>query len=275
MSKKVLLILMVMVLSVSFIAGCGSSEQTPEASAEPEKIASDWDYISEKGTLQIGITLFSPMNYYEGSELVGFETEFATAVCEKLGVTPEFVEINWDSKEIELNAKNIDCIWNGMTITDERKQNMGITMPYMNNRQVMIMKAENEEKYTESVDGAVVVAEKGSTGEELVQSDEFFANATYNAVDSQATGLMDVAAGTSDVVVGDYVMAAGSVGEGTDYKDLVIVDKNFTADEYGVAFRKGSDMVEKVNEIIKELAADGTLQKIADKYKLGDLLLAK
>ena len=109
----------------------------------------------------------------------------------------------------------------------------------------------------------------------MVQSDEFFANATYNAVDSQATGLMDVAAGTSDVVVGDYVMAAGSVGEGTDYKDLVIVDKNFTADEYGVAFRKGSDMVEKVNEIIKELAADGTLQKIADKYKLGDLLLAK
>lgn len=275
MNKKVFLTLLAMLLAVSFVAGCGSSETAPEASASPAQTASDLDYITEKGTMQIGITLFSPMNYYEGDTLVGFETEFATAVCEKLGVTPEFVEINWDSKEIELNAKNIDCIWNGMTITDERKQNMGISTPYMENRQVMIVKSENADQYTESVDGAVVVAEKGSTGEELAMENEFFANAVYNAVDSQATGLMDVAAGTSDVVIGDYVMAAGSIGEGTDYKDLVMIDKKFTADEYGIAFRKGSDMVEKVNEIIAELAADGTLKEIADKYHLGDLLLVK
>lgn len=275
MNKKVFLLLITLLLSVSLLAGCGSGSGSPEESASPTETASDWEYISDKGNLQIGITLFSPMNYYEGSELVGFETEFATAVCEKLGITPEFVEINWDSKEIELNAKNIDCIWNGLTITDERKQNMEITEPYMVNRQVMIVKSENVDQYTQSVDGAVVVAEKGSTGEELAQSDEFFANATYNAVDSQATGLMDVAAGTSDVVIGDYVMAAGSVGEGTDYEDLVMIDKNFTADEYGIAFRKGSDMAEKVNEVIQEMMQDGTLQEIADKYKLGDLLLAE
>lgn len=275
MNKKVFLLLITLLLSVSLLAGCGSGSGSPEESASPTETASDWEYISDKGNLQIGITLFSPMNYYEGSELVGFETEFAAAVCEKLGITPEFVEINWDSKEIELNAKNIDCIWNGLTITDERKQNMEITEPYMVNRQVMIVKSENVDQYTQSVDGAVVVAEKGSTGEELAQSDEFFANATYNAVDSQATGLMDVAAGTSDVVIGDYVMAAGSVGEGTDYEDLVMIDKNFTADEYGIAFRKGSDMAEKVNEVIQEMMQDGTLQEIADKYKLGDLLLAE
>ena len=275
MNKKVFLLLITLLLSVSLLAGCGSGSGSPEESASPTETASDWEYISDKGNLQIGITLFSPMNYYEGSELVGFETEFATAVCEKLGITPEFVEINWDSKEIELNAKNIDCIWNGLTITDERKQSMEITEPYMVNRQVMIVKSENVDQYTQSVDGAVVVAEKGSTGEELAQSDEFFANATYNAVDSQATGLMDVAAGTSDVVIGDYVMAAGSVGEGTDYEDLVMIDKNFTADEYGIAFRKGSDMAEKVNEVIQEMMQDGTLQEIADKYKLGDLLLAE
>ena len=274
MNKKVLLVLLAMLLAVSFVAGCGSTEPAPEAEATAE-VESDMAYITDKGTMLIGMTLFSPMNYYEGEELVGFETEFAKAVCEKLGVTPEFVEINWDSKEIELNAKNIDCIWNGMTITEERKQNMEITTPYMANRQIMIVKAENEAKYTESVDGAVVVAEKGSTGEELAMGNEFFASATYNAVDAQSTGLMDVAAGTSDVLIADYVMAVGSIGEGTDYEDLVIIDKSFTADEYGVAFRKGSDMTAKVNEVIAELLADGTLKEIADKYKLGDLLFTE
>ena len=101
----------------------------------------DLAYIKEKGELIIGITLFAPMNYNnEKQELVGFETEFAKAVCEKLGVNAKFVEINWNSKEIELNAKSIDCIWNGMTITDERLENMSISVPYMQNKQVMVAK---------------------------------------------------------------------------------------------------------------------------------------
>lgn len=275
MNKKLLIVCMAMLLSVTLIAGCGSSNGSSDPATTPKAQASDWDYISQKGTLTIGITLFSPMNYYEGSELTGFETEFAKAVCEKLGVTPEFVEINWDTKEVELNAKNIDCIWNGMTITDERKENMAISIPYMANRQVMIVKSENKDKYTESVDGAVVVAEKGSTGETLAEENEFFSKASFTAVDAQSTGLMDVASGTSDVVIGDYVMAVGSIGEGTDYKNLVLIDKDFTDDQYGVAFRKGSDTVEKVNAAIQELAADGTLKEIADRYKLGELLLVK
>ncbi len=101
----------------------------------------DLAYIKEKGELVIGITLFAPMNYYdESNKLIGFETEFAEAVCEKLGVKAKFVEINWDTKEIELNAKSIDCIWNGMTITDERLENMSISAPYMQNKQVMVSK---------------------------------------------------------------------------------------------------------------------------------------
>jgi len=102
---------------------------------------SDWEYIKNKGELIIGITYFAPMNYEnDKGELVGFETEFAKAVCEILGVTPKFVEINWSAKETELQAKNIDCIWNGMTIDEERKQNMSITIPYMENQQVMVVK---------------------------------------------------------------------------------------------------------------------------------------
>lgn len=108
----------------------------------------DWEYIKAKGTLVIGITYFEPMNYIdENNELTGFETEFAKAVCEILGVTPVFQEISWTAKETELNAKNIDCIWNGLTITPERQETLEISKPYMNNKQVLVVKAENVDKY--------------------------------------------------------------------------------------------------------------------------------
>ena len=102
---------------------------------------SDWAYIKQKGELVIGITLFQPMNYFDDAgELTGFETEFAKAVCEKLGVKAVFQEISWNAKETELQAKNIDCIWNGLTITEERAAAMSITIPYMRNKQVLVVK---------------------------------------------------------------------------------------------------------------------------------------
>ena len=103
---------------------------------------SDYEYIKNKGELVIGITYFAPMNYQnEDGELVGFETEFAKAVCAKLGVKAKFQEISWSAKETELAAKNIDCIWNGMTITPEREENMSISIPYMQNKQVKVVKS--------------------------------------------------------------------------------------------------------------------------------------
>lgn len=259
--------------ALTAMAGCGSEDAATTASTNGNASAeSDLSYITGKNEMVIGYTLFAPMNYMENGELIGFETEFATAVCEKLGVAPKFQEINWDSKEVELNSKAIDCIWNGMTITENIKENLSVTMPYMENRQVMIVKAGDEEKYAESVDGAKIVAESGSAGEELVTGDEMFANAEFIPVDSQAKGLMDVASGVSDIVVLDYIMALGSVGEGTDFEDLVIIDKGFPSEDYGVAFRKGSDVTEKVNAAMKELKADGTLDEIAAKYNLSDLL---
>ncbi len=102
---------------------------------------SDWAFIQQKGELVIGITYFAPMNYLDADgQLVGFETEFATAVCEMLGVKPRFEVINWGSKEMELNSKTIDCIWNGMTIDEDKKETMSLTIPYMQNKQVMIVK---------------------------------------------------------------------------------------------------------------------------------------
>ncbi len=274
--KKIVSLLLAVFMMASF-AACGETPSAPTDGGTAQNTESDAAYIQQKGEMNIGITLFNPMNYYdEQNNLTGFETEFATAVCEELGLKPNFVEINWDSKEIELNAKNIDCIWNGMTITDERMQTMSISEPYMVNRQVLITKKENAQKYAESVDGANVVAEQGSDGETLVNEDPYFANVNYTPVDAQTKGLLEVVSGISDIAVCDYVLSIGSIGEGTDYEELAMVDgKAFSPKNYGVAFRKGSDMTEKVNEAIHKLAQEGKLLEIAEKYKLQEQLLIK
>ena len=219
------------------------------------------------------------MNYKdENGELTGFETEFAQAVCSELGVKAKFQEINWDSKEVELQAKTIDCIWNGMTITDDRKATMGISVPYMENKQVMVVKKDNAEKYStaEGVKGALVIAEKESAGQEVAESDEFFKEAKFIGADSQAKALMEVKAGTSDIAIIDYIMSKGTIKEESDYSDLTVIEaKSFAPEEYGVAFRKGADTTQKVNEAMQKVADSGKLKEIADKYNLGDMLMLK
>ena len=276
--KKILAVLLaVLVVAFSFAACSNSNSDTPEETTAATE--SDLAYVQEKGNLIIGITYFEPMDYIdENGELTGFEVEFGKAVCEKLGVTPEFQEISWKAKETELAAKNIDCIWNGLTITDERKEAMSISDPYLNNKQVIICKAENVEAFSVAggLDGKTVVAEKESAGEEAVADEayaDFFSKANYVPVDTMKTALMEVKSGTADAAVIDYVTGIGSLGEGSDYADLAIVDKSFADEQYGIAFRKDSDITEKVNEAIKELIADGTLEKIAEKYNLGEQLV--
>ena len=265
--KKIITALLILVLALSCFTACGGKE--------------DWEYIEDKGELIVGITLFSPMNYYEDeakTKLVGFETEFAEAVCDQLGLTAKFQVIEWNSKETELKAKNIDCIWNGMTITDERKANMDISIPYLENKQVMVVKSTDLEKYNDSANiaGAKVVAETKSAGESVATTNELFKDAKFTAVDTQQKALMEVAAGTADIAVVDYVMSIGSIGEGTSYANLVVTSQEFSKEEYGIAFRKNSPVtLEKVNAAIKALAESGKLQQIAEKYKLQDLLIVE
>ncbi len=280
--KKILSILLAILMLTLTLVSCGpeavDSESESDTVAEVVDNSEDAAYIEGNGEMIIGITYFEPMNYFEGEKLVGFETEFATAVCEKLGLTPKFQEIDWGTKEIELNAKTIDCIWNGMTITDERKANMEISVPYMSNEQVIITKADAAANYTEagSLKNMIVVAEAGSAGEELVTTDAFFEGAEFTAVDTMAKAIMEVAAGTADACVVDYITALGMIGDGTDYEDLVKVDGvEFAKEEYGIAFRKGSDMAAKVNAAIAELYADGTILDIAEWYSLETQLIAQ
>lgn len=291
--KKFIAMFLCAVMCVSVLAGCGSSTGNEANSSEAQgtqagtNAESDWEEISEKGEMTIGMTLFAPMNYYdEDNNFVGFDTELANAVGEKLGIKINFIEINWDSKEIELSSKNIDCIWNGMCITEERKQNMSISEPYLYNTQAMVMKADREEEIMSDVSGLTVTAEQGSTGEGKidgsiaddetveVSAQDYFANANYVASDSMAKALMEVKSGTADLAVVDSVCALAMVGPGTDYEDLVVnLDNNFGQQEYGIAFRKGSDLAEKIDAAIDELYKEGKVDEIAAKYGLTDMLV--
>ena len=262
------------------LAACGGASSTAASSTASSAAAgsaaasavsdadSDLAYIQSNGKMVIGYTVYEPMNYTDADgNFTGFDTELATAVCEKLGVEPEFVEINWDTKETELAAKSIDCIWNGLTLTDDREENMACTKPYVKNAQVVVVKDDTEYTSTADLVGKTVVAEAGSAGEAAIEGDENLAQADYIAKNVQTDCLMEVAAGTADAAVLDLTLATAMIGEGTDYANLAIKDE-LNAEEYGVAFRKGSDAAEAVNAAFDELKADGTMQALADKYSL-------
>ena len=258
------------------LAACGGAASTSTvassaasgSAAASETAASDLDYIKEKGKLVIGYTVYEPMNYTDADgNFTGFDTELATAVCEKLGVEPEFVEINWDTKVVELDAKSIDCIWNGMTLTDDIMANTATTKAYAKNAQVVVVKDGTDYASTADLVGKTVVAEAGSAGEAAIEGDENLAQADYVSKSVQTDCLMEVAAGTADAAVLDLTLANAMIGEGTDYASLAIVDE-LNAEEYGVAFRKGSAAAAAVDAAFDELKADGTMQALAEKYDL-------
>ncbi|MCH5321630.1 MAG: transporter substrate-binding domain-containing protein [Eubacterium sp.] len=265
--KKVLSVLLavLMVFSVvTLFAAC--SKDTPENVGTAE---SDLAYVQDKGKMVIGITEYAPMNYYEDTAktiLTGFDTEFAQAVCEKLGVEAEFIIIDWDNKWPELEAKSIDAVWNGMTITDEVKANSSVTNAYVKNAQVVVMKADVAANYTslDQMTDLTFAVESGSAGEGVLK-DAGMGN--YTAVVDQSAALMEVESGSADACVIDITMAEAMTGEGTSYSDLAQA-VSLNEEEYGIAFRTGSDLTAKVNEIMDEMKADGSLQALADKYSL-------
>ena len=255
MKKMFALILAVLLMAACF-AGCGGSKED-----------SDLAYVKDKGTLIVGITDYAPMDYKdENGEWTGFDAEFARLVGEKLGVEVEFIEINWDNKFFELETKNIDCIWNGMTITEEVNLNTNCSDAYVVNAQVVVMPADKVDAYpdTDSLADVLFAVEKGSAGEAALTD---LGITGYTAVEDQAGALMEVAAGTADACVIDITMANAMTGEGTSYASLA-AGIALTSEEYGIGFRKDSDLTAEVNKIMDELMADRTLTALAEKYSL-------
>lgn len=232
----------------------------PAFAADP----ADSEYVKEKGTLVVGITDFEPMDFKdEDGNWIGFDADMAAAFAEYLGVEVEFVEIEWDNKVLELNSKSIDCVWNGMTLTDEVTSSMACSNAYCNNAQVVIIPAELADQYQTAEDCAdlVFAVEAGSAGEAEITALGY----ECTPVQSQASALMEVAAGTCDAAVIDSLMAAAMVGEGTSYEDLTYTVQ-LNSEEYGVGFRSDSDLAEALNEFFLAAYADGTMQEIAETY---------
>ena len=247
--KKLMALVLGVVMMLS-MAACGTEK-------------ADLEYVKDKGTLVVGITDFAPMDYKEDGEWIGFDADMAKAFAKELGVEVEFVEIDWDNKAMELSGKTIDCVWNGMTLTDEVKSAMDCSNPYCNNAQVVVVKKDVADKYQtkDSLKELKFAVEAGSAGEAEVEA----LGLEYTSVKAQSDALLEVKSGTSDAAVIDLLMAGAMIGEGTGYADLTYTI-GLNSEEYGVGFRKGSNMVEKFNEFMKKAYEDGSMMECAKKY---------
>ena len=289
MKKKMTALLMVSVMAASLMAcggkGADSSAAAPADSAvsapastaapasetasvpaasEAAEAESDLAYVQQKGKLVVGITDFEPMDYRgEDGDWIGFDADMAKAFGESLGVEVEFVEIDWDNKILELDGKTIDCVWNGMTLTDEVTSAMECSNPYFNNAQVVILPSDVAEDYesVEDLADLTFAVESGSAGEAVIADLEY----DYIPVKAQSDALMEVAAGTSDAAVIDLLMAMAMTGEDTSYEDLTYTIE-LNSEEYGVGFRKGSDLAAVLDEYFAAAYEDGTMAEIAEEY---------
>lgn len=248
-------------------SAASDSAETEEAASDntaAQESGSDCDYVKNKGTLVVGITDFEPMDYKdENGEWIGFDADMAKAFAESLGVSVEFVEIDWDNKVLELDGKTIDCVWNGMTLTPEVTSSMECSKAYCNNAQVIVAPSDQADNFQEKSDLSQYnfAVEAGSAGEQQAISLEL----PHTPVKAQSDALMEVAAGTSDAAIIDSLMAAAMVGEGTGYADLTYTI-GLNDEEYGVGFRKGSDLAASLNDFFATSYQDGCMLEIAEKY---------
>lgn len=262
--KKFVSLVMAAAMGLSLTA-CGGKQPT-------QKDSSDSAYVKEKGTLVVGITEFEPMDYKDAEgNWIGFDADLAKAFAESLGVTAEFQVIaDWDNKAMELESKAVDVVWNGMTLTDDVLAAMECSNPYFDNAQVVIVKKDIAADYqtVESLEGLQFAAENGSAGQAEIEK----LGNDCTATQDQATALMEVSAGTADAAVIDYLMAVAMTGEGTSYENLTST-VSLNSEQYGVGFRKGSDLAEILNEFFRSAYADGTMQSIAETYQISDKLV--
>ena len=267
------------------LAACGEPASEPseapaseapasEAPASEEPAAeSDMAYVQEKGTLIVGITEFEPMDYQNADgEWIGFDADLARAFADSLGVEAVFQVIEWDNKVMELDGKTIDVVWNGMTLTDEVLSAMECSNAYCNNAQVVILPADSAEDYPDAASMSELnfAVESGSAGEAMAIENGF----SYTPVVDQATAVLEVSSGTCQAAIIDSLMAAAMVGEGTSYADLTYTI-SLNSEEYGVGFRKGSDLAAALNEFFVDYYAAGTMQELAETYGVSAALIAQ
>lgn len=269
---SVLLAIAMVACVVAGFAGCsksnGGDAESSSSSSEStsDKTVADLDKVKDANKLVIGITDYEPIDYKDkDGKWIGFDADLARAVAEKMGIDVEFVVINWDNKFIELNSGSIDCIWNGMTVSDSVKTNCDISDAYAGNSQVVVMKKDALSKYADAdaikAADLTIAVEKGSAGE--AEAKKLSSNVV--SLSAQSDALKEVKSGTADACIIDSTMANSMTKDGTDFANLGY-SVSLTTEEYAVGFRKGSDLTAEVNRLLSELKEDGTMDKISAKY---------
>ncbi len=287
MKKKTLglMLLAIALMMTAVFAGCTSTtatttttpagtttaaqqDETTAAAADGEGDSS-LSYVQDKGTLVLGLDdSFPPMGYRdENNEIVGYDIDLATEVCKRLGVELKLQPIDWTAKENELNTKKIDCIWNGMSIDDERKQNMTLSIPYLDNSMAFVVKNDSGIKTLADMAGKKLALQSGSTAATALDEAADF-KATLGEVvglKDNMTALMDLEMGGVDVVLMDDVVANYYIA--TNNKPFELLEETLSTEEYAVGFRKGDEaLANAVNEALQEMAKDGKLNEITQKW---------
>ncbi len=286
--KKLMTMILAVALVLSFAACAAPAASAPvdespsasqEASEAPSESASteasadadvSWQTIEDKGSFVLGFDSgFAPMGYKdESGDYVGFDIDLANEVASRLGLTIVFQPINWDLKEMELKNGNIDMIWNGLTITDERKENMLFSDPYMNNQQIIVVAADSGIKTKADLAGKTVAAQIDSSAMEAIEADPDVMNSFGELIESPdyVEALMELKNGSVDAVVVDEMTGRYYVLADNPDAYLVLED-TFGDEQYGIGFRlEDKSFRDKIQEALNAIIADGTAAEISQKW---------
>lgn len=225
--------------------------------------------LKARGVFVLGLDdSFPPLGFRDdNNEIVGYDIDLAKEVAKRMGVAFKAQPIDWDAKEMELKTGKIDCIWNGFTITEERKQALSFTFPYLNNEQVLVVRKNGSVKSYDDLSGRVVGYQSGSSAQEAIDGNSPFKYYIGDLVafKENITALNDLKVGGVDAVAMDSVVANYSItmtGE-----PFAVLDKALANEEYGIGFRKEEpELRDEVERILLEMAADGTVAKISTKW---------
>lgn len=228
------------------------------------------DYIKNKGTLVVGLDAsFPPMGFInDDGEIVGYDIDLAREVCKRLNVELVCQPIDWAAKDMELDSKNIDCIWNGLTVTEERQQTYSMSMNYLQNAQVLVVLADSGINTLADLAGKSIALQAGSSAAEAVAANEAFkASLDGEPVEyaDYAMALMDldnkgVAGVAMDVIVANYYITT----KGANYR---VLEEQLAPEFYAVGMRKADlELTETINKLLKEMAADGTIARISTEW---------
>ena len=269
--KKLFALILATLMVATLFAACGANAPANDGGVSA---ATPTNASTEAQTIVVGYTIYEPMNYFdENNKLVGYDTELAEAVFGNLGYKVLFQEIDWSSKYTDLNSGTIDCVWNGFTCNTAdddgilRSDKVDFSYNYMENRQVIIAKADAGITSAADLNGKLAAVESGSAGESYAAT---FEGVTTKGFLRQTDCLFEVNAGTADFAVLDAQLAKSYAGKG-DYANIVIIDAlSSDVEYYAIGFKKGSLLTANVNEQLEKLAADGTIAALAEKYNVAN-----